>query len=105
MARATTVLFVILIVFGVGGTLLQIFISKRESKWLGLVLPIITFLYSVVMMLNITVMETAGEVMAAVLSVVVTGNIPTMVLLVVCFACRGKRRVRSEVDKLRINDL
>jgi hypothetical protein len=105
MARATTVLFVILIVFGVGGTLLQIFISKRESKWLGLVLSIITFLYSVVMMLNITVMETAGEVMAAVLSAVILGNIPTLILLAIYFACRRPRRMHIELDKMRINDL
>ena len=60
MARATTILFVILIVFVVGGILLQIFLSKRESKWPGLVLPALTALYSVVMFIPIYWM---GQVM------------------------------------------
>ena len=105
MARATTILFVILIVFVVGGILLQIFLSKREIKWPGLVLPALTALYSVVMVLNVAAMGTAGEVIAAVLSVVIMGNIPTLILLAIYFACRGKRRTRSEMDKMRINDL
>ena len=105
MARATTVLFVILIVFGVGGIVLQIFLSKRESKWPGLVLPIITFLYSVVMVLNVFEMESMGETIAAVLSVVILGNIPTLILLAIYFACRGKQKARSEMDKMLINDL
>ena len=105
MAIATTVLFVILIVLGVGGILLQIFLSKRESRWPGLVLPIIAFLYSVVMVLNVAAMGSAGEVIAAVLSVSIIGNIPTLILLTIYFACRGKRRTRSEMDKMLINDL
>ena len=105
MVRATTVLFVILIVFGVGGILLQIFLSKRESKWPGLVLPAITFLYSVLMVLNVTAMETTRAVIAAVLSVFIMGNIPTLILLAIYAACRGKRKKLSEVDKMNINDL
>ena len=105
MARATTILFVILIVFAVGGTLLQIFLSKRESKWPGLVLPAITFLYSVLMMLNVTAMETARAVIAALLSAFIMGNIPTLILLAIYFVCREKRHARSEVDKMRISDL
>ena len=105
MARATTVLFVILIVFGVGGILLQIFLSKRESKWPGLVLPAITFLCSVLMMLNVTAMETARAVIAALLSAFIMGNIPTLILLAIYFACRGKQKARSEMDKMLIKDL
>ena len=103
MAIATTILFVI--VLGVGGILLQIFLSKRESRWPGLVLPIIAFLYSVVMVLNVAAMGSAGEVIAAVLSVCIIGNIPTLILLTIYFACRGKRRTRSEMDQMLINDL
>ena len=105
MARVTTVLFVILIVFGVGGIVLQIFLSKRESKWPGLVLPAITFLSSVLMMLNVTAMETARAVIAALLSAFIMGNIPTLILLAIYFACRGKQKARSEMDKMLIKDL
>ena len=105
MARATTVLIVFFFVFIVGGTLLQIFLSKRESKWPGLVLPTITFLWSLLMVLNVTAMETIRAVIASVLSVLLAGNIPTLILLAIYFSCRGKRRKKSEVEKMQINDL
>ena len=100
-AYATTLLLVLL----VGTILLQMFLSKRESKWPGLVLPAITFLYSVLMVLNVTAMETTRAVIAAVLSVFIMGNIPTLILLAIYFVCREKRHTRSEVDKMRISDL
>ena len=51
MARVT-VFLVFFAILMVGGVLLQIFLSKRESKWPGLVLPGVCFLYSLVMVLN-----------------------------------------------------
>ena len=100
-AYATTILLVLL----VGTIFLQIFLSKRESKWPGLVLPVITFLYSVLMVLNVTAMESAGTAIAAVLSVLIAGNIPTLILLAVYFTCRSKIRRKSEVEKMHISDL
>ena len=100
-AYATTILLVLL----VGTILLQIFLSKRESKWPGLVLPVIIFLWSVLMVLNVTAMESAGTAIAAVLSTLIAGNIPTLILLAVYFACRSKVRRRSEVEKMHISDL
>ena len=100
-AYATMILLVLL----VGTILLQIFLSKRESKWPGLVLPAITFLYSVLMVLNVTAMESAGAAIAAVLSVLIAGNIPTLILLAIYFSCRSKVRRKSEVEKMHISDL
>ena len=105
MARATTVLIVFFLVFIVGGTLLQIFLSKRESKWPGLVLPTITFLWSLLMVLNVTAMETMKAVIASVLSTLIAGNIPTFILLAIYFTCRGKQKKKNEVEKMQINDL
>ena len=105
MAVATTFLFAVLIVFGVGGILLQIFLSKRESKWPGLVLPVITFLCSVLMVLNVTVMESVRAAIAAAISAWIAGNIPTLILLAIYFSCRGKARRKSEVEKMHISDL
>ena len=104
MAR-TAYATIILLVLLAGTILLQIFLSKRESKWPGLVLPAITFLCSVLMMLNVTAMETVRAVIAALLSAFIMGNIPTLILLAIYFVCREKRRTRSEVDKMRISDL
>jgi len=104
MAR-TSFAIIILLVLLVGTILLQIFLSKRESKWPGLVLPAITFLYSVLMVLNVTAMETARAVIASVLSVFIMGNIPTLILLAIYAACRGGQKKKSEVHKMQIEDL
>jgi hypothetical protein len=39
----------------VGGIILQVFLSKRQSKWLGLILPCIVFMLSIVVVLNVAV--------------------------------------------------
>ena len=43
-SRFIIVSLIILLVFLVGIVLLQIFLSRRESRWPGLVLPLLTFL-------------------------------------------------------------
>lgn len=105
MARTTTFLIIFFLVFIVGGTLLQIFLSKRESKWPGLVLPAITFLYSVLMVLNIAAVGNAQGVMVTMTAILITGNIPTLILLAIYFACRSGRKKKSEVDRMHIEDL
>lgn len=104
MEIASIMLFVFLIVFVVGGILLQIFLSKRESKWPGLILPLLSFLYSLVMALSATAYN-GGIPWGPILASLVLGNIPTVILLAIYFACREKFRKRSELDKMHINDL
>ena len=104
MEIASIMLFVFLIVFVVGGILLQIFLSKRESKWPGLILPLLSFLYSLVMALSATAYN-GGIPWGPILASLILGNIPTVILLAIYFACREKFRKRSELDKMHINDL
>ena len=104
MEIASIMLFVFLIVFVVGGILLQIFLSKRESKWPGLILPLLSFLYSLVMALS-AVAYNGGIPWGPILASLILGNIPTVILLAIYFACREKFRKRSELDKMHINDL
>lgn len=104
-SRTIIVLLVVFLVFIVGGVFLQIFLSKRESRWPGLVLPLLTFLWSLLGPLN--VMDT-GSVSQNILTVLVTllaGNIPTLVLLAIYWAVREKRRVRDQLDKMKIDEL
>ena len=89
----------------VGGVLLQIFLSRRESRWPGLILPLMTFLCSLLGPLNVA---DTGSVSRNVLLVAVTllaGNIPTLVLLAIYWAVREKRRVRDQLDKMKIDEL
>ena len=103
-ARTTIVLAVVLLVFVVGGILLEIFLARRKAKWPGLVLPGLTFLYTLVMVLNITSVG-HGAHWGALLGTLVLGNIPTVILLAIYFACREKQGRNKEQDKMRIEDL
>ncbi len=108
MANVSTILAVYLVLLAallVGGVLLQIFLSRRESKWPGLVLPGLSLALSLLYVMN--VMDT-GSVFQNVLLVAATlliANIPTLVLLAIYWAAREKRRVKDQVDKMNINDL
>ena len=103
MARVTISL-VFLLVLLVGIVLLQIFLSKREGRWPGLILPLLTFLYSLLMACSAVAYN--GEIpWGAILASLILGNIPTVILLAIYFACREKFRKRSELDKMNINDL
>ena len=90
--------------------LLQYELSKKENKWLGLILPIASFCISLVAFLGLLVFtaytgmvngevaeQTAAQagdmsaVIATALSVFVLFNIPTVILLAIYGGCRSKR--------------
>ena len=103
-ARTSIVLMVVFLAFIVGGVLLEIFLARRESKWPGLVLPVLTLLYSLAMACNVAAIGDSFP-WGALLGTLVVGNIPTVVLLAIYVACREKQRKRSELDKMEIDDL
>lgn len=99
-------IFVVLL-FITGVIVLQIFLSKRESKWPGLVLPIIAFLFGLLYPLNMAAPAggvTAGFIFQMIL-VWLLGNVPTIILLAIYFGCRGKQRRNKQLDKMNIQDL
>lgn len=104
-SRFIVVSLIILLVFLVGIVLLQIFLSRRESRWPGLILPLLTFLSALLLPLN--VMDT-GSVSENILLAVVTllaGNLPTLVLLAIYWAAREKFRVRNQMEKMGKQDI
>ena len=107
MAIATTMIWVsllVLLLLTAGAVALQIFLSRRESRWPGLLLPGLTFLYSLVMVCGVAAYD-GGFPWGPVLACLVTGNIPTVILLAIYWACREKFRKKSELDKMQIDDL
>ena len=107
MARVTTVLILLLALLA-GGILLQIFLSRRRSRWPGLVLPGLTFLYSILMVLSVAVYGMVGESgfpWGPVLYSLILGNLPTLVLLAIYWAARERYRMWDQVEKMKIDDL
>lgn len=122
-----------IIIFFVGIVLLQIFLSKAENKWLGLILPTISLCFAILAVLsmvtyttNVTTGTTTiaenGEIIKEVIdstpktanitSTIITGiyifviyNIPTAILLAIYSGCRGNRKKKLELDKMNIQDL
>lgn len=99
------VLIVLLIL--IGGILLQIFLSRKDNRIFGLILPLLAFLYSVLAVLNVAVFDSmsAWEVFSALAMVFVMSNIPTIILLAIYFACRQKIKRKKQLDKMNIQDL
>lgn len=86
---------------------LQIFLSRRESKWPGLILPILTFLFSLSYPCFMILPQdgaTAGFLFAVFL-VWLMANIPTVVSLLIYFICRDRKKRKKQMDKMNIQDL
>ena len=87
-----------------GGVILQIFLSRRQSRWPGLVLPGVTVLYSLLMVLGVAAFN-GGLPWGPILGCLIFGNIPTLVLLAIYWAARERFRTRRQMDKMKIDDL
>ena len=97
----------IVLLFIAGVIVLQVFLSKRESKWPGLVLPLIAFLFGLLYPLNMVAPSegvTVGFIFQMIL-VWLLGNIPTIVLLAIYWSCRSKQRRNKQLEKMNIQDL
>ncbi len=123
--------FIIFLIFIAGAVVLQIFLSKRQNKWLGLILPLICLSFSLIITFgNIMFSATTSTEDSYVENGVVTKvikqkistidieqsaiitltflfiyNIPTIILLAVYYACREKIKRKKELEKMNIQDL
>ncbi|HCL02133.1 MAG TPA: hypothetical protein DHW61_06890 [Lachnoclostridium phytofermentans] len=86
-----------LLVFFVGLIGLQVFLSKRKNKWLGLIFPLFCIFFSVVTILL--------SISSSWLLIALIMNIPTIIFLVIYFACRGQFNRNNELEKMNILDL
>lgn len=109
MVGVTNIFIFMLLVVGI--VWLQIYLSKMESRWPGLIIPAIQFVFSIL----VTIGEVAYSVMPleshatgiAVQAVVafLLSNIPTLISLAIYFVCREKRRRDKQIEKMNIQDL
>ena len=70
-----------LLIFIVVPIILQVFLSKQNSKWPGLVLPAITFIFSLISILNINSFGNVMNTVFLILTTFLLTNIPTIILI------------------------
>ena len=106
MTKTATLLIIALIAMG-GIILLQIFLSRKSNRWLGLILPVVCFAYSLLMIFGIAAYNgmTGKDITILIASTLFISNIPTLILLAVYFACREKQKLRRELDRMNVQDL
>lgn len=105
--QRTTTLIILLLIIMVGCIWLQVFLSKKESKWFGLMLPFISFVYSLIMVFGIAVFDdmTGWDIFCLVSSTFFKTNIPTLILIAIYFSCREKIKRNKELEKMNVQDL
>lgn len=106
--KFTLIFFIIYLLLGALVVYLQIYFSKMKSRWIGLILPGLTLIYSIIIVLNIvepSVDISTTQRIAMVLSAFITSNIPTIILLAIYAVVRQKLKRKSEIDKMNIKDL
>ena len=103
---ASIILIIGLLLF-VGCIVLQIWLSLRENPYLGLILPGISLLVSVLFVLNMAVLPGDGNGTVQVLTALVLYNIPTVIFLIIHFICRDnlRRRQKRQMERMNIQDL
>lgn len=89
----------------VGAIVLEIYLSKKESKWLGLILPVIYFALSLVFVLINMSVTGMGGLNPRMLLVILLANAPTVGLLIIYFVCRSKFGQKKQLEKMNIQDL
>lgn len=89
----------LLILFIVVLCILQLYFVKKKSKWVGLMLPLITFTFSVFLLLISPGLETSNIIIFITFILV---NIPTAIYLTIFFVYRDKNK---QNDKKDIQDL
>ena len=119
---------IFLIAIPIGIIFFQIYLSRKENRWLGLILPFISFGISLFALFGILLLSVSQETTTAMVdgeiveqvvvqmnessSIIFTAiyifvlyNIPTGILLAIYGACRGKRKKLRDLDKMSVQDL
>ncbi len=103
---ANIILFAVIILAAAAGIIwLQIFLSRRPNRWLGLILPALSFLLSWLPIFSIMDTGNTWENILLVTVSLLLSNIPTIVLLVIYAVIREKLKKKAQLDKMSIQDL
>ena len=100
----TIVVTLVLIIIVVMSVVLQIFLSMRKNKYLGLVLPLINLLAAA--FTSFGSMIYTGEIAPIIMTFLML-MIPAVINIAIYFACREKvnEKNKQEINKMNIQDL
>ena len=89
---------------------LQVFLSKKESKWLGLILPGCNIFLSLTAVFGFLFLTIAGaRALFIVIAILVISNIPTLIYLAIYKIIRSNSNSTSkknqQIQKMNIQDL
>ena len=102
MKRFTVFMFIfIIIMFGL--LVLQIFLSRAKNKFLGLIIPAVTLIYSFIATFGNMIYD--GKNTLSIVIVFIVFNIPTFILLAVYGATKSgmKKAEQAEKEKTKMN--
>lgn len=108
LVSSVMILFALLaLVLCVGAVFLQVYLSKKENRLLGVILPACTFLYSVLKVLSMTMALAMDDWMEVGLVIrgFLVANIPTLVLLAIYWIARENLKRNKQLEKMNIQDL
>jgi len=116
---------ILMIAIAAGIIVLQVFLSRKENKWAGLILPFISFGFSILTFYSFvffspppgtittfvdgefvtTQIAPASSIIASAIYLFLLYNIPTGILLAIYAACRGKQKRQRDLEKMSVQDL
>jgi hypothetical protein len=124
---------IVLLLLIAGSVWLQIVLSKMKNRWLGLIIPLICFMFSLLRTISVPMyftVETSsvtesidgveiseettqvqsdkssiGSMLVTVVPIFLVSNISTFIFLAIYFASREKRKLRNQLDIMNIQDL
>ena len=97
--KRVTVVLCLLIVCLIGLVILQVFLSRQKNSRLGLILPGVSFLFSLVGVFNVVDTGSVLQNIMTLLMVLVLSNIGTLVLLLIYWVCRAGSGKKQEMDR------
>ena len=90
--------FLTIVILPIGFILVQILLSKNDSKYPGLIIPILNFLFSIVGVIQTpnTKNMFSGFIMC---------NITTVIALIILYICQRNIKKKNQITKMKIQDL
>ena len=106
MFYASISIFVLIAIL-IGTVILQVFLSRMENKWIGLILPALSFFIASIIGIGRIIydFQTSFSVILADILTFLLYNIPTAIFLLIYLTCREKFKKNKEIEKMNIQDL